>query len=71
MVKHIIKLFDNHVLFWENPKIIKTISSFFVLVFISCAICSFLVYHELISIGRFKTIFKHRFFAIEAVLPFY
>ncbi|WP_124019349.1 hypothetical protein [Flavobacterium sp. A45] len=66
-MKNIIKLFDEHVLFWENPKIIKIISSFLVLLFISCAVCSFLVYHEVISIGRFKTIFKHRFFAIEVV----
>ncbi len=67
MIKQITGLFDKHVLFWENPKIIKTISSFLVLIFIACGTCSFLVYHDLISLGRFNTIFKHRFFAVEVV----
>lgn len=67
MLKYIINLFDKHVLFWENPKITKSISAFLVVVFIICGILSFLVYHNLISLGRFNIIFKHRFFAIEVV----
>ena len=67
MVKHLTRLFDKHVLFWENPKIIETISFFLVFIFIACGICSFLVYQNLISLGHFNSLFKHRFFAIEVV----
>ena len=67
MVKHLTRLFDKHVLFWENPKIIETISSFLVFIFITCGICSFLVNQNLISLGHFNSLFKHRFFAIEVV----
>lgn len=67
MLKFVTRIFDKHVLFWENPKIIKSISIFMVLVFIICGICSFLVYHEFISLGRFDNVFRHRFFAIEVV----
>lgn len=67
MVKHLIRLFDKHVLFWENPKIIKTISSLLVFIFISCGILSLLVNREIISLGYFNALFKHRFFAVEVV----
>lgn len=65
MIKPIIKLFDKQVLFWESPKIIQRISSFLVLSFILCGICSSLVYFKLISVGQFNNLFKHPFFAIE------
>lgn len=65
MLKPIIKLFDKQVLFWESPKIIKRISSFLVMSFIICGICSSLVYYKLISVGQFNNVFKHPFFAIE------
>lgn len=67
MVKRLIRLFDKHVLFWENPKVIKTISSFLVFIFVACGICSFLVTQNLISLGHFNSLFNHRFFAIEVV----
>ena len=65
MLKQIIKYFDKQVLFWESPKIIKGISSFLVLSFIICGICSSLVYFQVMSFGRFDAVFKHPFFAIE------
>ncbi|NAY92387.1 hypothetical protein GTQ34_10690 [Muricauda sp. JGD-17] len=65
MIKPIIKLFDKHVLFWESPKIIQRISSFLVISFIVCGICSSLVYYNLLSVGPFNNLFKHPFFAIE------
>lgn len=67
MVKHLIRLFDKHVLFWENPQIIKAISTFLVFIFAICGICSFLVTQNLISLGHFNSLFNHRFFAIEVV----
>jgi len=65
MIKRIIKIFDKQVLFLESPKVIQNISSFLVLSFIATGICSLLVYYQFISIGRFNTVFKHPFFAIE------
>ncbi|TRW99981.1 hypothetical protein [Flavobacterium gawalongense] len=67
MIKQITGLFDKHVLFWENPKIIKTISTFLVVIFIACGVCSFLVSQKIISLGHFNSLFKHRFFAVEVV----
>jgi|TARA_B110000977_G_C11023365_1_gene472197 hypothetical protein len=65
MIKRIIKIFDKQVLFLESPKVTQNISSFLVLSFIATGICSLLVYYQFISIGRFNTVFKHPFFAIE------
>lgn len=65
MIKSIIKVFDKQVLFWENQKTIQRISSFLVLAFVICGICSSLVYYKLISVGQFNNVFKHPFFAIE------
>jgi hypothetical protein len=67
MIKQITGLFDKHVLFWENPKIIKTISTFLVIIFIACGICSFLVSQKIIYLGHFNSLFNHRFFAVEVV----
>jgi len=65
MLRQTIKFFDKQVVFWESPKITQRISSFLVLSFIVCGICSSLVYYQLISVGKFNTFFKHPFFAIE------
>lgn len=65
MVKTISRLFDKQVLFWESPKVLKNISSFLVISFILCGFCTFLVYYDFIYLGRFNTVFKHPFFAIE------
>lgn len=65
MIKPIIKLFDQQVLFWESPRIIQRISTFLVLSFILCGICSSLAYYKIISVGQFNNVFKHPFFAIE------
>ncbi len=65
MLKPLITLFDRQVLFWESPKIIHRISSFLVLSFIICGLCSSLVYYKIISLGIFNSLFKHPFFAIE------
>lgn len=65
MLRQIIIFFDKQVVFWESPKITQRISSFLVLSFIICGICSTLVYYQLISVGKFNVFFKHPFFAIE------
>ncbi|WP_350284476.1 hypothetical protein [uncultured Croceitalea sp.] len=65
MIKPIIKLFDRQVLFWESPKTIQRISSFLVIAFIVCGVCSSLVYYEILSVGQFNNLFEHPFFAIE------
>ena len=65
IIKHIIKIFDKQMLFWESPRILYKISSFLVFSFILCGIGSFLVYNNFISLGYLDKLFIHPFFAIE------
>lgn len=67
ILKKIVRLFDNQVLFWEKPKSITRLSSFLVLAFVTCSLGSLLVYLNIAPLNHIIPSLSKPFFAIEVV----